>query len=223
MQQCPDCASLRARHRHPSQKSAPEDTNPNLSIALPYNRMLFNSLVVYFFLCEVRVFVFQGKSKCYSFGYLKNHPSKHRQRPTSLSVCLSVCLSIRLFVLHCIISRCSDSGGHIPPLPAPGRSVDNRRFIARCSSLDCSSSTRGYTRSWLWHVTIEKSHSSFVAVDAVEQDIIENVAESQHALEVRAFVDDDEAMDTRLADRVEDCLETVIDCARIYAGKVLSW
>jgi len=98
MQQCPDCASLRARHRHPSQKSAPEDTNPNLSIALPYNRMLFNSLVVYFFLCEVRVFVFQGKSKCYSFGYLKNHPSKHRQRPTSLSVCLSVCLSIYLFV-----------------------------------------------------------------------------------------------------------------------------
>lgn len=56
---------------------------------------------------------------------------------------------------------------------------------------------------------------------AFEQNVFENVAERQHALEPVVFVNDDEAVDARLADRVKDGVEAVVEGAGVDAGKVL--
>ena len=55
---------------------------------------------------------------------------------------------------------------------------------------------------------------------AVER-VVENVAQREQAYEVAALVDHDEAVHARFADRVEDGVEAVIECASVDAGEVL--
>lgn len=55
---------------------------------------------------------------------------------------------------------------------------------------------------------------------AVER-VVENIAERQEADEVAALVDDDEPVHARLADRVEDGVEAVVQRASVNAGEVL--
>ena len=56
---------------------------------------------------------------------------------------------------------------------------------------------------------------------ALEQDVLQDIAERQHALEVLVLVDDDESVHAGLADRVEDGVEPVVERARVDAREVL--
>lgn len=57
---------------------------------------------------------------------------------------------------------------------------------------------------------------------ALQEDIFQNVAQSQHALQAIILVNNHQAMDTRLADRVEDGVQAIEHGARVNPGKVLA-
>lgn len=53
------------------------------------------------------------------------------------------------------------------------------------------------------------------------ESIIENVAERQQADKMAALVNDDEAVHARLADRVEDSVQAIVERACVDAWEVL--
>ena len=60
----------------------------------------------------------------------------------------------------------------------------------------------------------------FVAERAVER-VFEDIAQRKEALELAVFVHDDEAVNARFADCVEDGVEAVVEGAGVDAGEVL--
>ena len=53
------------------------------------------------------------------------------------------------------------------------------------------------------------------------QSVVQDVAEGEQTDELAAFVDDYQAMHARLADGVEDGVESIVQCACIDAREVL--
>ena len=65
-----------------------------------------------------------------------------------------------------------------------------------------------------------KAMASVIAL-SLEQDILEYIAEGEHAFQVVALVDDDETVDAGLPNRVEDGVKAVIEGTGVDSRKIL--
>ena len=68
---------------------------------------------------------------------------------------------------------------------------------------------------------IDPLQSSRLITLALQENVLEDVAQSQDTSQVAVLVDDYEAVDAGLSDGVEDGVETVLECAGVNAWEVL--
>ena len=99
-------------------------------------------------------------------------------------------------------------------LPSPNRSLP-------VATLRLSRSLFLYRYLFEIHRALFPSSLIVIAKRAVQR-VIQDIAQRQQALELARLVDDDESVDARLADRIEDGVEAVVEGACVDAWKVLS-